>query len=187
MDNPYKPPKTAPKRVFHTPIIVPISIVMVIGVYVGYSLFYQQWGENSLLITFQSISFELFLLCDVGMIVLTAINQRILKGFLQRFPVVDDGIALEQLKLVARTNMYSALLNFLFLALGALMAIMTIIHYSYPFAITVVVLSILVSVMNKWYSKYEEAVKHIETANDVLETETAAVLDCWMHKALPNF
>jgi len=175
------------RRVFKTPIIVPLSISMVILIFLGYPLLSFLDGNVEVLESLKSISFEVFVLCNFGLISLIITSKKHLNQFLNTYPVIQDFQALEAFKPVARTNMYSALIGFFFMGLGSLTAIMTIVNLGFMKSIIVVVLTIIAAIMMSRYTALEEKVKQIECVDENLEEELRAILDCWMNKALPDF
>lgn len=175
------------RRVFKTPIIVPLSVAMVILIYVGYPVLNLMGDAPGILQQLKSITFELFILCEVGLMALLFSSKKHLVNFLERFPAIHNEESLDALKVIARTNMLSALLAFAFLGVGSLMAIMTLVNYGWGVRIVVVILSITTAIVCNLYSNYEERVKQIECLDSKLDEELSNVIDCWMNKAFPNF
>ncbi len=187
LENPYSPPKSAGSRAFSTPIIVPLSVIGVMTIYLGYAYLFMSSGGEGLFPALKSISFELFLLCEVGIIFGAIHNKRLLDRFMKKHPVIDGPETLEALKPVARTNMYSALSVLVLLAIGALSAIMTILHRGLIEAALVVALSLATALIMKWYNQSEEKIKQIRTTDTATETQLRAILECWLHKPFPDF
>lgn len=185
--NPYVAPKDTNPRVFKTPIIAPLSVVMVILMYAGYSFLHLMGTSANLLNDLKGISFEVFLMCEVGIVALILVNKGNLEKFLTAHPMIKNQASLEALKPIVRTNMYSALIMFFFMGLGALTAIMTIIHYGLIESSVVVVLSLFASYLVNRYNTYEQQIKQIECEDEELELELTKILDSWMHKAFPDF
>lgn len=185
--DPYRPPAGEPTRVFKTPIVVPLSVIMVIAIYAGYILLHVSGEEVGVFPYLQSISLEVFLLCEIGMVSLIACNKAQLDGFLKQYPTIANRQALDALKSIVRTNMVSALFMLAFLALGSLTAIISILNHGLAKAILVAVLSIATARLLSWYNPLEEKVKQIECRDAALEIELNEVLQCWMHKPFPNF
>lgn len=175
------------RRVFKTPIIVPLSIACVILVYVGYPLLRLFDVEMSILEAIKGITFELFLLCNAGLFSLVLLSKKHLTAYLARYPIITDRESFDALKPIARTNMYSALMSLLFLCVGSLAAIMTIINFSWLTSITVVVMSLVTSMMFNAYNGLEQRIKQLECTEDKLEEELELILDCWMNKPFSNF
>ncbi|MCG8427914.1 MAG: hypothetical protein MI754_11210 [Chromatiales bacterium] len=94
MQNPYAPPQATKQRVFKTPIIVPLSVLMVVLIYGGYALFFLTGEETGLFAGIKGISFELFLLCETGILTLIFYNKTLLNRFLTEHPVIDSRKAL---------------------------------------------------------------------------------------------
>jgi len=174
-------------RVFKTPLIVPISVIMVIVLYVGYAFYYLLSDQGSFLATLKEISFEVFLLCEFGMISIILYNKRQLQNFLLENRVIDNVSTLEKLKPIIRTNMYSALFVFVFLGLGTITAIMAFIHHGITIGIIVAVLSNLTFFILKWYAPIEEQAKQIKSSDKLLEGELDKIIHCWMQKLFPDF
>lgn len=187
MDSPYKPAKSAQGRVFVTPLIVPLSVVMVIVIYAVYVFFYANNMDLGFFDYLKNISFEVFLLCEVGTISLLIYNKSTLDRFLSKHPTIQDKQTLETLKSIIRTNMYSALFVLFFLGLGSLTAIMSILNHGAIKGIIVAVFSLAAMVIINWYNRSEEKVKHTECLNDELEVELNSMLQCWLHKPFPDF
>ncbi|QMU61730.1 MAG: hypothetical protein GKR92_08485 [Gammaproteobacteria bacterium] len=190
MENPYSAPKSQDKnrRDFKTPIIVPVSVVMVLTIYVGYWIFTLNGGvETGLLASLKGAAFELFLVSETCMIAIILYGKKKLETFLHDHPVIENGVALEILKPIARENMYSALILFFFLGLGSLTAIMTLLNNGIIDCIVVVILGIVTAVLIRIYTPIEESIKQIECTDETLENELSNLLNCWMNKAFPNF
>lgn len=187
MKNPYLPPKNSQKRIFKTPIIVPISVILVVLIYAGYIFFYATSEETGLFAYLKSISFEVFLLCEVGIVSLILYNKKQLDNFLYNYPSIDNRNSLECLKPIVRTNMYSSLFMLIFLSLGSLTAIMSILNHGLVKGILVVILSLSVAKLINWYNSSEQKIKYIGCSDESLEKELNDILQCWLHKPFPNF
>jgi len=180
-------PEDKQTRVFKTPLIVPLLVVMVVAIYAGYIFFYATNKETEFLTYLKGISFEVFLLSEFGMLSLILYNKKQLDDFLYHFPIIDNRNGLEMLKPIVRTNMYSSLFMILFLAIGSLTAIMSIVNHGLTKGILVGVLSIATAKAINWYNPSEQKIKHIECADESIEVELNNMLQCWMHKPFPNF
>ena len=187
MENPSLPPENRNKRVFKTPLIVPLSVVMVVAIYAGYVFFYITNEEAGFFAYFKAISFKVFILCEIGIISLILYNKKQLDNFLYNVPIIENKNNLESLKPIVRTNMYSSLFMLLFLGLGSLAAIMSILNHGVFKGILVAVLSVAAAKLIKWYNPSEEKIKNIKCTDESLETELNNMLQCWIHKPLPNF
>ncbi|MCE2597391.1 hypothetical protein [Motilimonas cestriensis] len=187
MKNPYLPPKDNQKRIFKTPIIVPLLVIMVVVIYAGYIFFYATSEEIGFFAYLKGISFEVFLLCEVGIIYLILYNKKQLDEFLHDFPSIENKHSLECLKPIVRTNMYSSLFMLVFLALGSLTAIMSILNHGLVKGVLVAILSVSAAKLINWYNPSEQKMKHIESSDESLEKELNDILQCWMHKPFPNF
>lgn len=187
--NPYEPPQSQlqNERIFKTPIIVPLSVIAVIGIYLGYIYFHQRSVETGIFEIIKNYSFEIFLLCQAGFLFSLFYSKIKLEGFLSKHPVISTGASLELLKPILRTNMYLALINMFFMFLGSLAAIMTIANHSLMKVITVSVLFIFTNRMMKLYKPVEEKTKQIKCTDRTLNSELESILNCWLHKAKPNF
>ena len=175
------------RRVFKTPIVVPLSVLMVVVIYFGYPLLEFFGDTTGLLDNIKSRTLELFILCEIGLIGLILTGKKQLIKFLAKYPAIHNRESLEAFKVVARTNMFSALLCFTFLGAGALTGIMTIVNYSFFPSALVGILCIVASVAITIYNGYEQRMKQIECLDEELEDELESVLDCWFNKAFPNF
>ena len=187
MDDPYRPPQNGETRVFKTPVFVPQSVVLVILIYVGYAYFYATRDGVAPLANLIDISFELFLLCEIGIASIIFFNKKQVDQFLSQYPSIESLATLEILKPIIRTNMYSALFSFLFLAIGSLTAIMTILNHGLIKALIVGALSWATAWLIKWYTPSEEKLKQIECTSEVANSELNNLLHCWVHKTLPDF
>jgi hypothetical protein len=186
MENPYKAPKTQP-RVFKTPLAVPFSVFMVVLIYFGYVFYFFNVQESGAVSFFKKISFEVFLLCQIGIVFTIFYNKKLLDSFFCEHPIINNRQALEELKPIVRTNMYSSLFSMFFIGLGALTAIMSILNHGIVKGVLVAMLSIAASGLVKWYSSSEENIKQIDCADPLLEVELKKILDCWLQKPFPNF
>ncbi|MBF0231164.1 MAG: hypothetical protein HQK63_16470 [Desulfamplus sp.] len=180
-------PEDKQLRVFKTPLIVPLLVVMVITIYAGYIFFYSTNKETAFLVYLKGISFEVFILCNFGMLSLILYNKKQLDEFLYSFPIINNRNGLETLKPIVRTNMYSSLFMILFLAIGSLTAIMSILNHGLVKGVLVAVLSIATAKAINWYNPSEQKIKHIQCVDESLEVELNQILQCWMHKPFPNF
>ena len=187
MDNPYRPPQNGDKRVFKTPVFVPLSVILIIVIYASYAYFYTTREDVAPLASLIDISFELFLLCEFGIAAIIFFNKKQVDQFLSQYPSIESLGTLEILKPIIRTNMYSALFSFLFLAIGSLTAIMTILNHGLIEALIVGALSWATAWLIKWYSPTEEKLKQIECTSEVADSELNNILHCWIHKSLPDF
>jgi hypothetical protein len=191
MNNPYKPPQSPVgkllERTFATPLVTPLSVLMVILIYAGYAYFFFTTEQTGKLIYFTAISFEIFVASQIAMMFLTILARKQLDGFLARHPVISDQVSLERLKPVARTNMYLALTHLLLLGLGSLTAIMSILNYGGMISLAVVGITLVVAKVSKWSSGSEERLKQIECTDAKLEEELTGIFHCWQHKPFPNF
>ncbi|MCP4765064.1 MAG: hypothetical protein GY875_02220 [Gammaproteobacteria bacterium] len=191
MNNPYKPPDSSLsktlKRTFTTALITPLSVLMVILIFAGYIYFFFTNEEVDIFGYFTSISFEVFLASQAGMILLTIFTKKQLDAFLVQHPVISDQKPLENLKPVARAIMFLALIHLLLPGIGSLAAIMSILNYGGMISIGVVGVSIITGIVTKASSKSEERIKQIECTETTLEKELTDILYCWQHKPFPNF
>jgi hypothetical protein len=94
---------------------------------------------------------------------------------------------LENLKPIARSNMYYALLHIPMLGVGALAAVVSILNYGLVNAGLVIAISVLTGRIVKGVKASEERIQQIECASDELEAELEEIIKCWLHKPLPNF
>jgi hypothetical protein len=187
MANPYLPPEDNKKRVLKTSLISPLLVVMFVAIYAGYVFFYANSEETGFLAYLKAMSFEVFVLCNIGMIALILYNKRQLDDFLFCFPVIENREGLEKLKPIVRLNMYSSLFMILFLALSSLTAIMSILNHGTLKGILVAVLSVATAKLINWYNPSEKMVKNIECTDEAFEVELNNILRCWMHKPFPEF
>lgn len=187
MENPYQPPKELPQRVFKTPIIVPLSVLLVFLSSAGYIFLFLTSKETNIFSYLVTISFEVFILCEIVIITLNIYNEKQLKNFLRENPEIHDKNNLEKLKPIIRTNMYSALFVLFFIGLGVLTGIMSILNHGFIKSIIVVILFVVASILLKWADYTEEEIKQIKCSNDSLETELHLILKCWFEKPFPNF
>jgi len=174
-------------RVYKTPLLVPLSVIMVILIYVGYIYFFFTSEETGVFAVLKNLSFEVFIFCELGILSMIIYNKRKLDKFINVFPVIETEDSLEILKPIIRTNMYSSLFSFFFMALASLTAVMTIFNQGGIMSLIVIVLSVLISIFLKWYKPTEERVKHITCTNELLASELDEILDCWVHKLFPKF
>ncbi len=114
-------------------------------------------------------------------------NKKIVDSYLSTYQEIDSRVALEELKPIVRTNMYSSLLTIFFLAVGTLTAIMTIINDRFYIGVIAAVLCVLTAKAMNWYNPSEQKLKQIPASNEELESELRDILECWLHKAFPNF
>lgn len=187
MENPHQPHESTVKWIFKTPIIVPISVIMVITFYIGSTFFFfasEDMGKSSYL---KRISFEIFLLCEIGIISAIFHNKRLLDEFLSAHPVIEGKVAIEKLKPVIRTIMYSMIFHLVILAIASLTAITSIFHHGLAHSLVVIILSVATGRLIRWYKTSEEAIRKIECSQKSLKPELDHMLDCWLRKPLPNF
>lgn len=174
-------------RIFKESLLVPIAVVMVVVIHIAYILLSASGVNQGLLSSLIDISFEVLVLCEIGMMSMIFHNKGKIDSYLNTYDRIDSQKALETLKPIVRTNMYSALFTFLFLALGTLTAIMTIINDTYIKGVIAAVLCIASAIAINWYNPSEKKLKQIPTTSPELEEELKNILECWIHKAIPNF
>ena len=187
----YKPPESnlskPQKRTFRTPLIVPLTVLMVVCIYAGYAYYHFTAEEKGLFQLFASISFEVFVGTQIGMIFIALFTKQQLDKFLELYPSISDQASLDKFKPVARTNMYLSLVNLFLLGLGALTAIMSILNYGGLVSIIIVILALATGRVTKWCTESEERIKQIECADSKLEKELNEIFYCWQNKPFPNF
>ena len=175
------------QREFKKPLIIPITVVMVVVIHFGYIVLSVSGVDQGILTYFKSYSFEILVLCEVGMLSMIFHNKKIVDSYLSRYEEIHSREELEELKSIVRVNMYAALLAILFLAIGTLTAVMTIVNDSYLKGVIVAALCTITAKVMKWYTPSEQKLKKIPTSNQELENELKDILECWMHRTLPNF
>lgn len=175
------------KRVYKTPIIVPASVVMVIVIHFGYVLLSASGADQSILTALSDVAFEVLVMCEVGMMTMIFHNKKKVDSFLEKYATIDSRGSLEELKPIIRTNMYSALFTVIFLALGTLTAIMTIVNDTYIMGFVAAALCVGAAKAINWYNPSEQDLKQIKCTDPELENELELIFKCWLHKALPNF
>ncbi len=187
MSNQKEPQINSGTRVFKIPIITPLSVLMVIVIYVGYTLFQGQTENIKIFDVLRGISFQLFIFCEIGLVTLVVYNKLQLEAYLVKYQAITSLDSLEALKKIARTNMYSSLFTLFFLGLGSLTAIMTISNYNFITGVIVAALAIFASILMQWYNPAEQKIRNIACDNEALEDELNSVLQCWIHKPFPTF
>jgi hypothetical protein len=175
------------RRIFKTPLVVPLSVVLMILIFIGYPFVHVINADLGVVKVLQSQSFALFLLCQAGLMALVVLSKRHIKSYITRYPVIKSRDALNALKPVIRTNMYASLISYFFLIVGSVAAIMTIIGDSFLKTVIAIILSFVAAGMFQFYSVMERRIKQIECTDADLDEELQAMLECWMHKPLPNF
>jgi len=175
------------RRVFRMPIIVPLSVIMVMIIHFGYILVSTSGIDQGFLSLISEISFEALVLSEVGILSVIVHNKGKVDLFLKKHPVINSRAAVDELKPILRTNMYSALLTLVLLAIGSLSTIMTIVNDTYLMGIIAAGLCVAAAVAINWYNPSEQKLKQIECPNSELEKELEEIFECWFHKALPNF
>jgi hypothetical protein len=174
-------------RVFTTPLVVPISVAMVICIYLGYTSFHFSGGDLGIFEHFVGAAFTVSLLSQVGIVGTLMYNSKLLQNVFINSPVISQQSQIEELKPVVRTNMYSALFVFFMMATGALSAIVSIINDEWVYKIIVMSLGFVTMSVMARYTSVEERIKNLPAETPELERELNKVLQCWMHKPLPNF
>jgi len=175
------------RRVFTTPLIVPISIAMVICIYFGYTTFHFFGSGLGIFEHFVGAAFTVFLLSQVGIIGTSVYNSKLLQNVFIKCPVISQQSQIEDLKPVIRTNMYSALFVLFMMTTGSLSAIVSIINDEWVYKIIVMILGFITMSVIGRYSAIEERIKNLPAKSPELEQELNKVLQCWMPKPFPNF
>lgn len=175
------------RRTFKRSLIVPVTVVMVVVIHFGYVLLSVSGTDQGILTSLIGYSFEVLALCEVGMLSMIFHNKKLVDAYLSRYKEIDSRAALEALKPIVRTNMYSALLTIFFLAVGTLTAIMTIMNDSFFKGAIAAALCVLAAKAINWYNPSEQELKQIPTSDQELEEELMSIIECWLHKAFPNF
>ncbi len=160
---------------------------MVVVIHFGYVLLSASGTDQGILTPLIGYSFETLVLCEAGMLSMIFHNKKIVDSYLSTYQEIDSRVALEELKPIVRTNMYSSLLTIFFLAVGTLTAIMTIINDRFYIGVIAAVLCVLTAKAMNWYNPSEQKLKQIPASNEELESELRDILECWLHKAFPNF
>jgi hypothetical protein len=176
-----------PLRVFKTPIIVPLSVIMVIIIHFGYIFLYASGIDQGFLSSVSEVSIEVLALSEIGIISMLFHNKGKVDSFLKKHPKINSRAAINELKPILRTNMYSSLLALFLLAIAVLSAIMTVIHDTFVMSLIAVALVVSVSAAFRWYKPSEQKLKQIECTNSELEKELEEIFECWLNKALPDF
>ena len=159
------------ERVFKTSIIVPLSVIMVIMIHFGYIFLYESGVDQGFLFAVSEISFEVLVLSEVGIMSVLFHNKGKVDSFLKKYPKIENRAAINELKPILRTNMYSSLLVFVLLATGSLSAIMTIINDTFVTSLIVLALVVAASAAFRRYTPSEQALKQIECSDSELEKE----------------
>lgn len=175
------------RRIFKLPVVVPISSIILVTLYVSYTFCCLVDEEMGILYYLKHISFEIFLLCQIGIISAIFRNKQLLDDFLAKYPVIKGRIAIEELKPVIRTVMYSKIVQLIILALASIAAIISIFHHELAHSLTVIVLSIGSGRLIHWYKASEAAIIKMECSHKSLKPELDYILTCWLHKPVPDF
>ncbi len=175
------------RRVFKAPLIIPVSVAMVLVLMLGYPLLELLHKKVGFLDLLKPIMLELFVVSVIGKWSLVVLAKNKLKAFLYRYPIINSREALEALKPIVRTNMYTTLVAFLFLGVGTLSGIMSLLNEGIITRVVVLIMMFGTSFVFAYYSRLEERVKQIECNDENLEKELRRIFDCWMHKAFPDF
>jgi hypothetical protein len=133
------------------------------------------------------ISFEMYIFSQFAIILTSLINKSRIDKCLTNQPIIENKKSLENLKPIARSNMYYALLHIPMLGVGALAAVVSILNYGLVNAGLVIAISVLTGRIVKRVKASEERIQQIECASDELEAELEEIIKCWLHKPLPNF
>jgi len=175
------------RRVFKAPIIVPLFILIVVMISIGYPVLEYLGNTEEMWEDLKSSSFLIFLLCEFGLLGIIFTGRKHLVEFLAKYPAIHNQESIDAFKVIARTNMFSTLMVFLFGALGLLTGIAAMIYGGWTEKIITSLAFTAVSVATAFYTGYEQRIKQIECLNEKFEDELESVLDCWFNKAFPNF
>ena len=187
MDNPNKQPMNKDASgIRNTSVSLAISL-MVVLIYVAFNYYFASGVEIPILSAFNEISFEVFLFCSSGTLLLISYNKILLDKFYMETKIITSKLDLEKLKPIARVNMYSFFLNLLFLSIGTIAALFIIFYRGGSEGIITAIISTIFTFAMKWYTPSELRVKTIKCNNEDLETELRVIIDNWSHKALPKF
>jgi len=187
METSDRPPEDSPKRVFKAPMIAPLAAIGALAVLAGYLFCFAPILETGVFSYVRENSFELFVVCQAVLVALAIYNKKQLDTFLNDFPSIDDSQALEELKPILRTNVYSALFSVLFLGVGIFAGIVTLMTQGLVKGGLVAVIYLTVMGLIQLLSRTEERAKQIECSAEDLEVELNSILKCWLEKPLPNF
>lgn len=176
------------KRLFSPSTIGPIWSAIVVWCFIGYVIFSWIVSEGDGLFThFKEISFEVYIICQAGIAAITLYNKKLFDDFLEKYPVINNELAVRELKPILRMNMYSTLLFLFLLGLGILTAVISVLNHGLVVIVIIGLLFILPFGLAKWYAHSEEKIKQIECTNSTLDSKLRNIIECWMNKALPNF
>lgn len=188
MESSEHPVEDKQKRVFATPLAVPLSIMMVSLIYFGYVHIIRNNGlQNGIIVYLESISFDVFLAFELGLITIILYNRHKMSSFFKKYPAIENETVLEILKPIIRTNMYSALISVPFIAVVTLTALMVVFKYNLVESSVVAILWFSTAIMQKEILRQEEQLKQIECTDEELESELYDILQCWLHKPFPDF
>lgn len=185
--DPYRKSELKARRVFKTPLIVPISIIMVLVIYVGYTLIHISGSSVGILESFKGAAFATCVVAQLSLISLSVFNTNLLKNYFIQTPMISVQAEIEALKPIVRTNMYCALLVLFLLVVSAISTIMTIINDDWLFKGIVLLLSFASAMSFNASAQVENVIKNIEVSDSELEPELNSILQCWMNKAFPTF
>jgi hypothetical protein len=176
------------RKQYKNHFIVPLTTFFVVLIYIGYTLLFISGSEPDLFSIIKTVSIEIFVICILAMMLIIILNKRLVDNYLTKHPEINNFSAVEELKPIARSGMYSALIAIALLCICSLTAIITIFnHESVLFkGIVGVLFSIAVAIMN-WYNESELELQQIECSDDYFEVEFSKIIKCWQTKTLPNF
>jgi len=170
------------QRVLMTPILIPLSLVMVILIFVGYATFQISVNGFGMWEGFKEYALPILVLCGFGVIAQLWTSRKYLLDFLARFPAIQNQESMDALKVIVRTNMFCTLMLIFLMVLGFLSWFLVVNDGNIPAKIFAMLLVFFTLFLFSIYSECEKRVKNIECLNKNYEDELESVLHCWFYR-----
>lgn len=168
------------ERKFKIPLGSVLSVLMVIGIFAGYGVA-DSMGSIGVLEFLRPLSFYMFLLIEVALLIVILICKMRLDGFLSEHPTISNVESLNSLRSLAKENSRYSILTLILIGLGTLTAVITISNKD-GFSIYVGPLVVCAMFIMAWYRPTEEKIQQLKCTSSELDKELISILDKWGNK-----
>jgi len=188
MNNPYRTPESfAGVKQEKMPLVLIVIIVAINALIIGYAvfrLFFSVDGELFGLIEAASpVIFAVSYFCLLGV---NFVGGRQVSRFLVRCPFIASQEELAEFKVLARSNMYLALIQIAMLTINGLSGLMVMLNGGVAEFVTVIGMSVAFVYYSRSIKIQEETVRSLNVSPD-LEAEYKRVCERWINDPFPSF
>lgn len=186
MENPYQPPADKSKRHFKTPITVPILTLFTFLSSAFLFVVFEVNHGGDISIDLINLAFPVFMMTQLTIVAIMIFCVQKLDYFLKNHSKVDSVDTFNELKAMARENMYFSLAALVLNPISFITGITVILTQGIVLILVTMAMFLVLFYLEKRAKKYENQIKEIDCI-DEYEEELNDVLQCWMNKPFPNF